>query len=76
MAYGPYFMADEMALPTPTLHHCAIGSRIKLAHDSKERVIVHKCGSYAYFDNYQASLCCQVVAECMEFGEGGWRVRQ
>lgn len=65
-----------MTKPIPRLHHCKVGARIKLAHDSKERVIVHKCGSYAYFDNYQASLCCQVVAEYMEFGEGGWTVKR
>lgn len=66
----------NLALPTPRLRHCSPGDRIKLAHDSKERVIVHKCTHYAYFDNYQASLCCQVVAEYMEFTEGGWRCKQ
>lgn len=64
-----------MTLPTPRLQHCSIGSRIKLAHDSKERVIVHKCDKYAHFDQFKASLCCQVVAEYMAFTEGGWRCR-
>lgn len=65
-----------MTLPIPTLRHRSIGSRIKLAHDSKERVIVHKCKHYAYFDNLAASLCCPVVIEYMEFGAGGWREKE
>lgn len=61
-----------MTLPTPTLRNCKAGDRIKLKDEKKERVIVHKCGSYAYFDNYQASLCCRVVEEYMEFTSEGW----
>ncbi len=65
-----------MILPIPRLQHCAVGSRIKLAHDSKERVIVHKCDRYAYFDLFKASLCCQVVAEFMEFTSNGWEAKR
>jgi len=64
-----------MALPTPRLRDCRVGSRIKLPNDSRERVIVHKCEHYAHFDSFRASLCCQVVEAYMEFTSEGWQCK-
>lgn len=62
-----------MTLPIPRLRHCQVGSRIKLAHDSKDRTILRISDHYAHFDgDDKASLCCQVADEYMKFTSNGW----
>ena len=63
-------------LPTPRLKHIDVGQIAYLAHDNQPRRLLAVSGKYGYFDDLKVSLCHPVNAHNLEFGYGGWRVRQ
>lgn len=60
--------------PLPRLRHIEPGQFFTLIHESTPRLLIYKSSKHGYFNEGYASLCHEVRAEGMKFGEGGWRV--
>ncbi|MCX5592483.1 hypothetical protein [Alcaligenes endophyticus] len=63
-------------IPLPRLKHIQPGQFFTLIHESTPRLLLSKSDRYGHFDDGRASLCHEVRAENMKFGEGGWRVSE